>query len=78
MSDLQWTDEPPEEEGWYWLKDDEMSPLSPRIVEVEYSTIDQELIVSDPIDGTGIQRGLHEYSDAQWAGPIPEPKPNKD
>jgi len=79
MSDLEWTDEPPEEEGWYWLKTGEGPPASPRIIEVRPSYADEDadiqLLVADPADsGVGIRRALYEYGDVKWAGPIPEPK----
>jgi len=80
MTDLEWTDEPPEEEGWYWIQEEEeLTPLSPRVLEVTYSIIDEELIVDDPIDDSGIHRSVEEYEDVCWAGPIPRPSdPHQD
>jgi len=76
MTDLEWTDEPPEEEGWFWLDDGEMPP-TPRPVRVEYSMIDEGLVVDDPNEGTGVYRSFDEYPDARWAGPIPRPSLNQ-
>lgn len=77
MTDLEWTDDPPEEEGWYWLDDGQGAGISPRIVEVEPSYADKgaeiQFVVDDPMDGSGIRRAFKDYDDVRWAGPIPEP-----
>jgi len=72
MTDLQWTDEPPEDEGAYWVDDN--GPKTPRIAKVRWDTSQQLYRVKDPIDEGAIERWLYEYEDAQWAGPIPEPE----
>jgi hypothetical protein len=80
--DLEWTDEPPEEEGWYWLDDNEAPSKSPRIVEVVPSHADEDaeiqFLVHDPIDGPGISRAFKDYQNARWAGPIPRPSSSQD
>jgi len=75
MDDLQWTDDPPEKEGWYWIDDGSEPPFAPRIVKVGpyHRQPDIDLVVDDPMDDAGIQRTLDEYADTKWAGPIPEP-----
>ncbi len=70
MTELRWTAEPPTKVGWYWHR------LNPRqyheMVEVwEVNPGMGAFVISDP--------GGHIITDvakmnAEWAGPIPEPK----
>ena len=64
---MKWTSEPPKKDGWYWLKANhfylqcvwfEMFATGPRI----------------SVCGTDVYYYLHDFSNAQWAGPIPEPE----
>jgi len=68
MSDLEWTDEPPEEPGWYWCR---------RVVDgVKGASFVQQVYELDGV--LEVMEGKS-YSDVdeltcrRWAGPIPEP-----
>jgi len=75
MTDLEWTDEPPEKEGWYWIQ----TQTHERVVEVYGAGLDGTLYVSDPIDDAGIDHRLACYEKYRWAGPIPRPSdPHQD
>ena len=66
---MHWTKEPPQEEGWYWikllLKDDTI-----KIVIKVYKLFDDsnELYFSDGVSVISVEK-----VDAEWAGPIQEP-----
>jgi len=81
MTDLEWTDEPPEEEGWYWLDDDDFPTFSPRCVEVadHHSPLSYETGVWDPNKREGSIVTVSDYKNVRWAGPIPRPSdPHQD
>ena len=71
MSDLEWSDEPPEEPGWYWVQY-KIHPLNHKTICEVYES------------ATGFRVRNHhapkvdEMENRQWAGPIPEPtEPNE-
>ena len=71
LEKLKWTKEPPQEEGWYWIKLFYEFNTEKRIVYV------QELVTGSIgalyfTDGDGIFDV--ERAPAEWAGPIPEPE----
>jgi len=68
---LTWTDEPPTEPGWYWLRTNPDVGISPRVVKVIER--DASLRVNDTLDDAGIDHELGDYDNYQWAGPIPQP-----
>jgi hypothetical protein len=79
MTDLEWTDEPPEEEGSFWFN----PPYEdPQIIYAYRSDNGENLYLT----GLNIARyhidDAMEYpyfGDAKWAGPIPRPSdPNQD
>jgi len=72
---LQWRNDPPTEEGWYWLDDGQDPPFAPRCVEVHDRQPEAEnaLRVNDPEVVYGKTKQITDYKEAKWAGPIPEP-----
>ena len=78
LEKLKWTKEPPQEEGWYWIKLFYEFNTEKRIVYV------QELVTGSIgalyfTDGDGIFTDGEsiidvEHVSAEWAGPIPEPE----
>lgn len=69
MADLTWTDEPPSEAGWYWMRNRALK-FGPKVVQVArpYRGSD-DLAFYDQRSWNDLRR----HTDAQWAGPIPEP-----
>ena len=66
---MKWTSEVPQEDGWYWLKANHFY----QCVLFEYHTPKRggpTILVC----GTEADFHMHDFSNAQWAGPIPEPE----
>jgi len=68
MSDLQWSDDPPGEPGWYWMREELYK--NAEVVKVIYDSGLKALRVSGEEFKVG---GSLTYSAVEWAGPIPEP-----
>ena len=67
MTDLEWTEEPPEKEGYYWMQEVYRGEwLSP---EIKYVAMSHGRLKTRDTRG---YPGVTEL-DARWAGPIPEP-----
>jgi len=69
MSDLEWTEQPPEEPGWYWVRD---KPGNELVLSVYYPD-DIEWLCIKTSGGKMLGRVVPEPNGLQWAGPIPEP-----
>ena len=75
MTDLEWTDEPPEEPGWYWHRthdqhikaDDQIQCLREEYGKVYALRKTQDEGVQEAPVTNDI------FEDDKWAGPIPEP-----
>jgi hypothetical protein len=81
MTDLEWTDEPPEEGGWYWHRTNS-----------EYMQVDDQIqhlredfghvyalrkTLSGKVEEAPVTHDT--FEDDQWAGPIPRPSdPHQD
>jgi hypothetical protein len=65
MTDLEWTDEPPEKRGHYWIDTDKRFEAPTIIAFSEYYDV--------MWPGDERWRSLSDYPNASWAGPIPEP-----
>lgn len=73
MRELVWTREPPERVGWYWLRNetilsgDQLNVASVvEITEKRLSALGHRDFVA------------RRFEEAEWAGPIPEPKEDCD
>jgi len=74
---LQWREQKPEEEGWYWMRPGynvDVPGHGKRMVKVFSQAGIFGLRVDDPNYDAGVNRSIEEYQDAEWAGPIPVPR----
>jgi len=71
MTDLEWTDEAPEEEGFYWCRHRDAPDETADIASVEYFAEALRVVT----DGSGYNPTVAEFDveHKEWAGPIPEP-----
>ena len=68
MTALKWTDEPPKEPGWYWLR-------TTRRTIVCQVMLDQDgQLEIDWLPQNERLAWLNRWLGCQWAGPIPEPE----
>ena len=73
---LKWTKDEPDICGWYWLKHPEIMDGKPQVVEIYdqvFADGTSRLCFCD--ENTSFV--LEQISDAEWAGPIPEPTEDK-
>jgi hypothetical protein len=78
MTDLEWTDEPPEEEGWYWVRKPKYHEVGGRDLVVPVREAKDGLYAK--IQSYGEYKDVAELpDDIKWAGPIPRPSdPHQD
>lgn len=73
IMDLQWTTEPPTEEGWYWVKNKYTGAhdIEP-VYLVKVTHIENQVVWSIEING-GSGEDFSYFS--HWLGPLPVPEP---
>jgi len=71
MSDLEWTDEPPEEPGWYWHRSDLTGTVA--VMEVLESPHGRDYMIARYPNGNRFALDDGKFNSSEWAGPIPEP-----
>ena len=70
---LEWTKEPPTESGEYLCRRDANPEGSRKAIMVGRVLV----VEGEPLwvfNGSSLAGHVNSYSDAEWAGPIPEPK----
>jgi len=77
-STLEWTDEPPEDEGWYWIEVGRGAfpvRVDPYPFDDDSGIPEGELAIWVYLQGWVGSIDAHM---GRWAGPIPRPSPNQD
>ena len=70
-----WTNEMPEIEGFYWVRDRKGADIEVVRVRIDYSEPSTPFVVQSGDPAVQGVQYLSDYSGCQWAGPIEQPQP---